>query len=182
MALEPFATPADLAERLGRELTTAEQSQAARLLADASNLIRATAGYQQISRVTDDVATLRGSGSVALKLPQRPVRDVTAVAGLTSADWFWDGGDTLWHKYDLWTGPVTVTYSHGYDPTDVPYQVAQSVACDAVKRVLLNPEMTKQRSIDDYSETLADARASLLQGEQDTIRQAFGVATWGVSS
>jgi hypothetical protein len=66
MALEPFATPDDLAERLGRELTTAEQSQAARLLADASNLIRAAAGYQQISRVTNDVATLRGSGRIGI--------------------------------------------------------------------------------------------------------------------
>jgi hypothetical protein len=55
------------------------------------------------------------------------------------------------------------------------------VACDAVKRVLLNPEMTKQRSIDDYSETLADARASLLQGEQDTIVAAFAGPQWGIS-
>lgn len=181
MVLGPFATSADL--RIGRDLTAAEQSQADRLLADASALIRMTAGYQQITRVDNDVATLRGSGTSVLKLPQRPVRDVTAVAGLTAADWWWDGFDKLYrHRGCIWRGPVTVTYSHGFDTDDTAYQVAVSVACDAVKRVLTNPELTKQRSIDDYSETLVDARASLLQGEQDTIRQAFGVSAWGVTS
>ncbi|MFG3048135.1 hypothetical protein ACGFZR_24785 [Streptomyces sp. NPDC048241] len=177
--LPPFATSADL--RIGRELTEAEQQQADRLLADASHLIRMTAGYQQITRVDDDTVTLRGSCTGVLKLPQRPVRDVTAVAGVTA--WQWDGGDRLFRTdCRAWDGPVTVTYSHGFDPEDIAYQVAVSVACDAVKRVLLNPELVKQRALDDYSETLADARASLLMGEQDTIRQAFGVASWGVTS
>ncbi|MFG2671364.1 hypothetical protein [Streptomyces sp. NPDC048445] len=183
MALGPFATAADLTTRMGRELNDVEQSQATRLLADASNLIRMTAGYQQISRVSNDIVTLRGSGTPVLRLPQRPVRDVTAVAGLTVAVWWWDGGEQLircdgW----VWMGPVTVTYSHGFDVDDIAYQVAASVACDAVKRTLNNPELIRQRSIDDYSETLADARASLMTGEQDTIRQAFGVKSWGVTS
>jgi hypothetical protein len=181
MVLGPFATSADL--RIGRDLTAAEQSQADRLLADASNMIRMTAGYQQITRVDNDVATLRGSGTSVLRLPQRPVRDVTAVAGLTAEEWWWDGFDKLCrHRGGIWWGPVTVTYSHGFNTDDTAYQVAVSVACDAVKRVLTNPELTRQRSIDDYSETLVDARASLLQGEQDTIRQAFGVSAWGVTS
>lgn len=179
--LPPFATSADL--RIGRELTAAEQQQANRLLADASHLIRMTAGYQQITRVNNDTVVLRGSCSRVLKLPQRPVRSVTAVAGLSAAYWKWDGGELI-TRCDgwAWDGPVTVTYSHGFDPDDIAYQVAVSVACDAVKRVLLNPELVKQRALDDYSETLADARASLLMGEQDTIRQAFGVASWGVTS
>ncbi|KUN34828.1 hypothetical protein AQJ30_27555 [Streptomyces longwoodensis] len=183
MTLGPFATASDLVARMGRDLDPVEQSQADRLLADASNLIRMTADYQQISRVDNDTVTLRGSYRTVLKLPQRPVRDVTAVAGLASTAWRWNGGDCL-IRLDggVWDGPVTVTYSHGLDEDDVAYQVAVSVACDAVKRVLTNPELVRQRSIDDFSETLADARASLLQGEQDTIRQAFGVTSWGVSS
>ncbi|MFJ2259477.1 hypothetical protein ACIOKD_14245 [Streptomyces sp. NPDC087844] len=181
MVLGPFATASDL--RIGRDLSAAEQSQANRLLADASHLIRMTAGYQQITRVDNDTVTLRGSGTAVLKLPQRPVRDVTAVAGLASTLWKWDGGDLL-TRCDgyAWDGPVTVTYSHGFDIDDIAYQVAVSVACDAVKRILLNPDLVKQRSIDDYSETLADARASLMSGERDTIREAFGVAEWGVTS
>ncbi|WP_263165405.1 hypothetical protein [Streptomyces sp. SCSIO ZS0520] len=182
MALGSFASAADLAERLGRDLTDAEQTQVTRLLADASHLIRSAAAYQQISRVDADTVQLRGSNSALLRLPQRPVRAVTAVAGLAQAAWRWDGGESLWRLDGrVWWGPVTVTYSHGYDEDDPPYQVARSVACDAVKRALLNPELVRQRSIDDYSETLADARASLLQGETETIRQAFGVASWGVS-
>lgn len=182
MVLGPFATAADLAARMGRELTTVEQSQATRLLTDASHLIRMTAGYQQISRVDNDTVTLPGTGCGTLKLPQRPVRDVTAIAGLTVSDWEWDGFQTLTRLGGyLWDSPVTVTYSHGFDPDDIAYQVAASVACDAVKRVLNNPQLIRQRSIDDYSETLADARASLLQGEQDTIRQALGIASWGVA-
>ncbi|WP_411078503.1 hypothetical protein [Streptomyces sp. cmx-10-25] len=183
MALGPFATSADLVARLGRDLEAVEQSQADRLLADASNLIRMEAGYQQISRVDDDTVTLRGSGRAVLKLPQRPVRDVTAVAGLSPAAWVWDGGESL-TRLDgrLWVGPVTVTYSHGFDPDDIAYQVAVSVACDAVKRVLANLDLVRQRSIDDYSETLVDARASLLAGEADTIRTAFAVQSWGVSA
>lgn len=181
MPLGPFATHVDL--RIGWDLTEAEQSQADRLLADASNLIRMTAGYQQISRVDNDTVTLRGSGTCVLKLPQRPVRDVTAVAGLASTAWTWDGGDRL-TRLDgyAWDGATTVTYSHGFNTDDVAYQVAVSVACDAVKRILTNPELVRQRTIDDYSETLADARASLLDGEQETIRQAFGVSSWGVTS
>jgi hypothetical protein len=180
MPLGPFATHEDL--RISWELTAAEQSQADRLLTDASNLIRMTAGYQQISRVDNDTVTLRGSCTTVLRLPQRPVRDVTTVAGLATTAWKWDGGERL-TRLDgyVWDGPVTVTYSHGFDEDDVAYQVAVSVACDAVKRILTNPDLVKQRSIDDYSETLADARASLLAGEQDTIRQAFAVSSWGVT-
>ncbi|MFJ4852398.1 MULTISPECIES: hypothetical protein [unclassified Streptomyces] len=181
MALGPFATVADLRAQLGRDLTADELLHVDRLLAGASHLIRMTAGYQQISRVDNDTVTLRGSGTVVLRLPQRPVRDVTAIAGLTVAVWRWDGGELL-TRVDgyCWDGPVTVTYSHGFDTEDVAYQVAALIACDAVKRILINPEMIRQRSIDDYSETLADARVSLMPGEQDTIRQAFGVRDWGV--
>lgn len=183
MALVPFASAADLRAQMTRDLTADEQLHVDRLLAGASHLIRMTTGYQQITRVNDDTVTLRGSSTMILRLPQRPVRDVTAVAGLTAEKWRWDGGELL-TRVDgyCWDGPVTVTYSHGFDPEDVAYQVASLVACDAVKRLLLNPEMIRQRSIDDYSETLADARVSLMPGEQDTIRQAFGVRTWGVTS
>ncbi|MEV8395598.1 MULTISPECIES: hypothetical protein [unclassified Streptomyces] len=182
MVLGPFATADDLDARMLRDLTAAERPKVEQLLADASQLIRMTAGYQQISRVDNDTVTLRSSGTRTMTLPQRPVRDVTAVAGLSSVAWEWDGGTGL-VRLDgrCWSGSVTVTYSHGHDPDDIAYQVAVSVACDAVRRLVLNPDLIKQRSIDDYAETLTDARASLLAGEQDTIRQAFGVVSWGVS-
>ncbi|MFD0429433.1 hypothetical protein ACFQ60_22420 [Streptomyces zhihengii] len=73
MALEAFASVDDLEARTLRDLTDVERQHAPRLLADASNLIRMTAGYQQISRVVDDTVLLRGSGTHVLVLPQRPV-------------------------------------------------------------------------------------------------------------
>jgi hypothetical protein len=181
-ALPPFATADDLQARVSWELSDMEKAQANRLLADASNLIRAAAGYQQITRVDNDQVTLRGSTSHLLRLPQRPVRDVTAVAGLDISQWRWDGGSTV-ERLDWcpWLGAVTVTYSHGLDVDDVGFQVAVSVACDSVKRCLINPDMLRQRSIDDYAETLADARATLLQGETDTIVAAFAGPQWGIS-
>ncbi|TXS35360.1 hypothetical protein [Streptomyces sp. t39] len=182
MPLEAFATVDDLEARTLRDLTDVERQHAPRLLADASNLIRMTAGYQQISRVVDDTVLLRGSGTHVLVLPQRPVAGVASVAGLTTAQWQWDGGERL-TRLDgrCWTGAVTLTYTHGYLPEETAYQVAATVACDAVKRLFLNPDMIRQRSIDDYSETLTDARATLLAGEEDTIRKAFAVSSWGVS-
>ncbi|MFJ6616673.1 hypothetical protein ACIQOW_03690 [Kitasatospora sp. NPDC091335] len=184
MVLGPFASVADLIGRLppDRVLSPEEQAQAEQLLGDASHLIRMTAGYQQISRVDNDTVVLRGSGSPRLKLPQRPVRAVTSVAGLTADQWEWDGGDTLTRLdgHD-WRGAITLVYSHGLDEDEPAYQVARSVACDAVKRTLLNPTMIRQHAVDDFSETLADARASLLAGEADTIQVAFAGPGWGVT-
>nr|BFD90709.1 hypothetical protein KitaXyl93_20690 [Kitasatospora sp. Xyl93] len=184
MVLGPFASVADLMARMppDRVLSVEEQAQAERLLGDAAHLIRMTAGYQQISRVDNDTVTLRGSGAPHLKLPQRPVLTVTAVAGLSAGQWEWDGGDKI-TRLDgcVWRGATTVTYSHGLDEDEPAYQVARSVSCDAVKRVLLNPTMIRSHQVDDFSETLADARASLLDGEAETIRQAFAGPGWGVA-
>jgi hypothetical protein len=182
-ALPSFATADDLAARmLPRTLTDEEKAAANVLLQDVSMQIRAVAGYQQISRVDNDTVTLRGSGTCRLVLPQRPVLSVSSVAGLASDQWEWDGGVVLTRlDCQVWRGAVIVTYSHGLDVTDVAYMVATSVACDAVKRAILNPEMRRSQSIDDYSETLTDARASLLDGEAETIRQAFGPGSVGSS-
>ncbi|OKI22208.1 hypothetical protein [Streptomyces sp. CB03911] len=182
MVLGPFATADDLQARLiGMELTETERAQADRLLADASALIRMTAGYQQISRVDNDTVTLRTAGPASLRLPQRPVLAVSAVAGLTTDQWWWDGGVWIYRSDGYWCGPATVTYSHGLAEDEPAYQVARSVACDAVKRIFTNPLLIRQRSIDDYAETLADARASLMAGEADTIRLAFAGPNWGLA-
>ncbi|MGW2544901.1 hypothetical protein ACWC5I_29485 [Kitasatospora sp. NPDC001574] len=182
--LGPFASVADLIGRLPPErvLSVEEQAQAERLLGDTSHLIRMTAGYQQISRVDNDTVVLRGSGGPCLTLPQRPVLAVTAVAGLTADQWEWDGGDRL-TRLDgcVWRGATTVTYSHGLDEDQPAYQVARAISCDAVKRTLLNPSMVRSHQVDDFSETLADARASLLDGEAETIRQAFAGPTVSVT-
>jgi len=140
-------------------LTEAQLSRAPALLADASTKIRAYT-RQHISLVDDDEMLLRPVG-VELRLPQRPVVDVTEVVAvgwgglpdltLPVGTWGWDGLDIVnvrplssewWINLpEAWAegdGPNTfrVTNSHGYDP--VPDDVV-AVACSMVLRVLTSP-------------------------------------------
>lgn len=153
-----LATIVDLEARLGRTITDpTELAQANAFLADASALISAYT-RQTFTLVEDDQVLLRPVGTF-LRLPQRPVRAVTAVVavgcdGLADtplAGWCWDGADlvdttgidsnvfvSLPAWWDDWDGPDSyrVTYDHGYD-TVPPAVVA--VACALVLRVLTSP-------------------------------------------
>lgn len=153
-----LATQGDLAARLGRPLTSSESTRAAALLADASALVR---GYtrQTFDLVTADEVVLRPVGTV-LRLPQRPVVDVTAVVALGCADvaeitltaWCWDGSDKVDIDgaraldpavADVWQrccGPNTykVTNDHGYAAT--PADVV-AVVTAMVLRTLTAPTM-----------------------------------------
>lgn len=144
-------------------LTEAQLSRAPALLADASAKIR---GYtrQHISYVEDDVVELRPVGT-ELRLPQRPVVDVSSVVAvgwtgvpditIPAGAWGWDGLDVVnvrplssewWINLpESWAdgdGPnvYRVTNSHGYDP--VPDDVV-AVACSMVLRVLTSPSLTE---------------------------------------
>lgn len=162
--LPPLATADDLAARLGRELTPEEQARADALLADASALIRAYTG-QDFTLVVGDTIVLRPVGTV-VRLPQRPVQQVTSVAAVSGTStipdvvlpvgsWTWDRID----KVDIWPpdtswllslpetwidgwGDVNtyrIVYDHGY--TEVPPDVV-AVMCAMVLRTLLSPSMT----------------------------------------
>jgi hypothetical protein len=135
VALPPLATPEDLGVHLG-EAIAADDARALRILRNASGAVRAAAGYQQFSRVDDDVVVLRGGGPV-LELPQRPVIAVTAINGLTTDQWAWDGGQRLGFVSGGWWGSaVQVTYSHGYD--DIPDDVV-GIVLTAAARAWMNP-------------------------------------------
>jgi hypothetical protein len=170
-ALPALASPDDLAARLGRALTDAEETQAAVLLTDASALVRAYT-RQDFTLTTDDVAVLRGQGDT-VRLPQRPVVDVSrvvAVGGnealpdITLTDWAWDGLDLIrlgagdyvinlpevWWDDDGYPGTYRVTYSHGWE--DVPPAVL-GVVCGIVSRVLQNPQNLRSETVGPYSVT-----------------------------
>jgi hypothetical protein len=171
-ALPALASPADLAARLGRTLTDAEQDQAAVLLADASAMVRAYT-RQDFTLTADDVMVLRGQGDT-IKLPQRPVVDVTrvvAVGGndalpdIALTDWAWDGLDLIrlgcgdyvinlpevwWDDEDGYPGTYRVTNSHGY--AAVPPAVL-TVVCGVVTRVLQNPQNLRSETVGPYSVT-----------------------------
>lgn len=174
--LQPLATPQDLADLLGRDLTDTELARAGALLRAASAKIRAYTG-QDFDLVEDDEIVLRPVG-VHLRLPQRPVTAVTSVtvvggAGLPdvllpSGLWQWDGVDVVelfpldadvwlslptdWTMYGQY-GPDTykVKYTHGYATT--PDDVV-AVCCDMVLRTLTSPTTAAglvQETIGSYS-------------------------------
>lgn len=173
---DPLASLVDLTDRLGRDLTDAETSRAPALLTDASAKVRAFC-RQGFTLVTDDVVVLRPVGTI-LRLPQRPVVDVTAVeampglegvAPVALAGWTFDGISTVdvhgigtlvlnlpewWYDLEGAVNTYRVTYSHGW--AEVPELVVAKV-CELVNRVLVAPSpvegMVSER-IGAYSYTL----------------------------
>lgn len=144
MVLPPLAQPGDVADRLGRDLSSPEEVRVLALLSDASALVRAYTGQQITEATTTDRLAVRGGH---VRFPQRPV---TAVASIT--DTTGTALSSIWYSGDLadvtnlaattsaqtWIGPglpspvfVDVTYTHGY--AEVPADIV-SVVCDVVAR------------------------------------------------
>lgn len=81
---------------------------------------------QRLTYVEDDEVRMDGSGTDALRLPERPVRDLTSVLedGVeVSTDLYFLRLSTLYRTDDsgTWTpgrGNFVVTYSHGWDLPD----------------------------------------------------------------
>lgn len=137
--------------RLGRPLTGLEADRATALLADASALVRSYT-LQDFQRVDHETVVVRGQQG-EIRLPQRPVIDVTVVVAIGAGGapdipvvgWQWDGLDIirtapnspiinlpeLWYEDDVVAYPSTyrVTYSHGAAmvPPDVVAVVASMV-------------------------------------------------------
>lgn len=144
--------------RLGRPLTSLEADRATVLLDDASALVRAFT-LQDFQRVDHETVVVRGQQG-EIRLPQRPVIDVTVVVAIGAGGapdipvvgWQWDGLDIvrtapnspvvnlpeLWYEDDIVAYPSTyrVTYSHG--SADPPADVVAVVAA-MVLRTLTAP-------------------------------------------
>lgn len=157
MDLDPFATSDDLAKRLGVTFTVEEAARVDELLADACDDLRGLIG-QPLSRLTSTV-TLYTDQLGKVILPAVPVVEVTAVTV--------DAEDVEWSlKDDVLTvpttvgrdDPVTVTFTHGWDP--IPRELVRW-ACVMAAAVLQGSKQTgalgvvtgvgrRQESIDDY--------------------------------
>lgn len=185
MALPPLAQPGDVEDRLGRELTPTEMVRVLALLADASALVRSYTGQQISAATTTERLAVRNG---AVRLPQRPVTAVTAVADPTSAavNATWSAGDVVTLSL-MSPSFVDVTYSHGY--AEVPDDIV-AVVCDIVTRsfsgYLASPAIWQQPSAGVNPESIgaiiptpalggsqltADQRAVL-----DRYRRVVGVA------
>lgn len=168
-----LATEDDLEARLGRSLTSAEQTRAAAFLADASALIRRYT-KQDFEAVSGDVVTLRPIGTT-IRLPQRPVTAVNSVSALDwagasnivlpSGFWGFDGIDIIEiapYSSNVWLTLPTVelgddlpnTYQVDYDHGGTIPDDVIAVCCGMVLRVLLAPSLVEGMSserIGEYS-------------------------------
>jgi hypothetical protein len=185
-----LATTDDLEARLGRTLTTTEESRAAAYLAEASALIRRYTG-QVFDAVTDDTVILRPVGAY-LVLPQTPVTDVGEVRGIAAdgslgdvlTGWKWDGLDRIdittvgffagdpWWPWFIGPESFQVTYDHG--AVAVGDDVV-GVACNMVLRTLLSPSlvegMTSER-IGQYSYQLGQFSGGAASGVSVRLTEA----------
>jgi hypothetical protein len=157
--VDPLASLTDLSDRLGRPLTAAEEARAQALLADASAKVRSYT-KQNFTRTDNETVTVRAQQG-EIRLPQRPVIDVTAVVAIGAGGapdvpvvgWQWDGLDIIrvvtdspiinlpedWHDdVESYPGTYRVTYSHG--DVQVPDVVVAVVARMAL-RTLTAPTM-----------------------------------------
>lgn len=181
---EPLASVDDLAARLGRELDDDETARIEALLADASAAVRSYTG-QQFTREST-TSRLRVAGR-SLRLPQRPVIGVSAVADVDGNDvsFSWYAGevlgiDSLAYPTGGW---VDVTYEHGYE--EVPADVV-AVVCNVALRafgVAAGQSGLASETIGTYSYSIGGAAASgplgMLADERqvlDSYRRAYGTA------
>lgn len=188
MSLDPLATVEDVEARLGRQLTTDEETQMEALLADVSAAIRAYTG-QEITAGTSSDVRLRTRGD-KVRLPQRPVTAVGSVDSMTAValGFTWYAGDTITLDAVDTVGWVDVTYDHGYE--EIPPDLI-AVACNIAMRAFGTPtEQTgmQSESIGTYSYTIGGAAAAgalgMLADEKIVLegyRRVIGTAwvAWG---
>lgn len=128
-----LAVQADVEAVLLRALTDTEQPHLDRLLEMASAKAERYCG-RRFARVEDDVITVGQLGDAEVYLPSPPVEAVTAVtlggAALATSLYEWSEQGRIGSLAGWWSGPLTVTYTHGYAtiPADVALGVATIVA------------------------------------------------------
>lgn len=199
-----LASVSDLLTRLGRDMDDTEQARAQALLDDASAAVRGYTG-QEITRTVETVrVTPPRRGPV--RLPQRPVNDVTAVASVLGvaqqflwdginlyvgdfvagvvinlAEAYYDGGRYYGHRRRQ---PIDVTVDHGF--ASIPGDIV-AVVCQMAGRALgrsVEDSGVQQEALGGYSYTTGVAAAAgglgMLNDERrvlDRYRMQAGM-TW----
>ncbi|MFJ4785153.1 hypothetical protein [Streptomyces sp. NPDC088794] len=150
----------NLSDRLGRPLTSGEETRGQALLADASAKVRSYT-KQSFTRTDNESVVVRAQQG-EIRLPQRPVLSVASVVAIGAGGapdlpvvgWFWDGLDIIrvsadspsinlperWYDEDVdaYPGTYRVVYSHG--AVQVPDDIIGIVARMAL-RTLTAPTM-----------------------------------------
>ena len=181
--MAPLATTADVEDRLGRSLTSAETDRIDGLLADASATVRTYTGQQFTKATTTDKLRIRRG---VIRLPQLPVEEVTAVvdANGNAIAYTFDGIDRLQvgtnvldsFSFVPWRTPLnvlTVTYEHGYD--DIPDDIVAVVCSIASRSLGVNPTAAAvtQEAVGPFSHSIGSIGAAgaigFLPAERETL-------------
>lgn len=196
-----LVTPAELASWLQQDLDTAT---ATLVLAQATALVQAATG-QTLVQTVGDVLELEGSPDQWLELPQRPVTNVTSVlfrdgtlAPVTlDPTQYVRIGNRLWRgfgwqystvlvpparipfwKYLTYPPPstITVTCDHGWAPGAPQLELARTAVFALAASVYTNPGVSRSVTVDDYTETFADALAGmqLAESTKALLRRRYG--------
>lgn len=184
-----FATHADLATRLGVDLTSSEQTDATALIALAQALIQSETG-QDIELVEGDTLTRPGVWGDRIRLPERPVVAVNSVTvdgtELDSDDWYLDGDEIVRAGFAGvgiseqsftfsgrgWGGPeaeIVVDYDHGWET--IPGTV-KAVCLEMCVRVWTNPGSVKQEGYGSEQVSYADVGLMLTDRELSAVSRA----------
>jgi len=155
-------------------------------LADAASLVRRVAKLTISTATTDE--TREGDGSTLLQLDELPIVAVAAVLedGVALAPPAWrilDGGRTgqLRREHGRWPceRPITVSYTHGWDP--VPADII-GLVCSMVHRAArpealegIQQQTTGAQSVS-YAVTSAGATIWLTQAEAGRLTDMSGPA------
>lgn len=200
MAAE-LVTAAELSSWVG---VTIPSGQADLFIAAATALVQAEVG-QTLTQVLNDTITLDGTSSEWLALPQRPVTAVHSVtmqdanlAPVTlDTSQYSVRGNRLWRPwgwqfsavflppvrmlgYQYMTYPppsqVTVVLDHGLPAGDPGLELARMAVFTLGASVFANPSGSRSVTVDDYTETFADAYAGmqLPPATRAALRRRYG--------
>lgn len=173
---DQLATPGDLASALQRDLDTASAVLAIEVC--TAVVQAATGDGQRILLVTGDSEEVWGGTGRVLRLPQRPIVSVASVTydgalltqGTASGTWrrskygLWR--DLGWTEAACEPSPITVVYTHGYDPAGTDkdkqaLQLARGYVLQLAGALFDNPGGVVREQIDDYAVAYAEASARL---------------------
>lgn len=200
MAAE-LVTAAELSAWVG---TTIPTPQADLFIAAATALVQAETG-QTLTQVLNDTVVLDGTASEWLALPQRPVTAVHSVtmqdanlAPVTlDTSQYSVRGNRLWRPwgwqfsavflppvrmlgYQYMTYPppsqVTVVCDHGHPAGAAGLELARMAVFTLGASVFANPTGSRSVTVDDYTESYADAYAGmqLPSGTKAALRRFYG--------